>query len=114
MPPCHESVAQLHFDHHSESLAGTRCPEQRRIMNTDTRIGLSGLGTLASALSLNIDGKGFRLPVSNLTADVSRRFHAEAGALADRVIPTECLAGLVLAIAPPRAITMLGCVCQAE
>ena len=54
---------------------------------TQARIGLTGLGTMGAA--------------------VTRRFHAEAGDLADRVIPTESLAELVAAIAPPRAIILM-------
>lgn len=76
-------------------------------MNTDTRIGLIGLGTMGAALALNIAEKGFPIAVWNRTAEVTRRFHAEAGALAERVVPTESLAELVAAIAPPRAIILM-------
>ncbi|RQP04473.1 MAG: NADP-dependent phosphogluconate dehydrogenase [Paracoccus sp. BP8] len=76
-------------------------------MNTDTRIGLIGLGTMGAALALNIAEKGFPIAVWNRTAEVTRRFHAEAGALAERVVPTESLADLVAAIAPPRAIILM-------
>lgn len=74
---------------------------------TQARIGLIGLGTMGAALALNIAEKGFPIAVWNRTAAVTRRFHAEAGDLADRVIPTESLAELVAAIAPPRAIILM-------
>ncbi|GLK62938.1 NADP-dependent phosphogluconate dehydrogenase [Paracoccus kondratievae] len=74
---------------------------------TQARIGLIGLGTMGAALALNIAEKGFPIAVWNRTTEVTRRFHAEAGALAERVIPTESLADLVAAIAPPRAIILM-------
>ncbi|MEF9602930.1 NAD(P)-binding domain-containing protein, partial [Paracoccus sp. PXZ] len=74
---------------------------------TKAEIGLIGLGTMGAALALNIAEKGFPIAVWNRTAEVTRRFHAQAGALADRVIPTESLAELVAAIAPPRAIILM-------
>ena len=70
-------------------------------------IGLIGLGTMGAALALNIAEKGFPIAVWNRTTAVTRRFHAEAGTLADRVIPTETLADLVAAIHPPRAIILM-------
>ncbi|KGJ08048.1 NADP-dependent phosphogluconate dehydrogenase (plasmid) [Paracoccus versutus] len=76
-------------------------------MKTETSIGLIGLGTMGAALALNIAEKGFPIAVWNRTTEVTRRFHAEAGVLADRVIPTESLADLVAAIAPPRAIILM-------
>ncbi|MFC3570589.1 NADP-dependent phosphogluconate dehydrogenase [Paracoccus simplex] len=74
---------------------------------TQATIGLIGLGTMGAALALNIAEKGFPVAVWNRTTAVTRRFHAEAGALADRVIPTESLVELVAAIAPPRAIILM-------
>lgn len=62
---------------------------------------------MGAALALNIAEKGFPIAVWNRTTEVTRRFHAEAGVLADRVIPTESLADLVAAIAPPRAIILM-------
>lgn len=70
-------------------------------------IGLIGLGTMGSALALNIAEKGFPIAVYNRTAQVTRDFHAGAGELAPRVIPTENLEGLVAAIKPPRAIILM-------
>ncbi len=74
---------------------------------TQATIGLIGLGTMGAALALNIAEKGFPIAVWNRTPEVTRRFHTEAGALADRVIPTESLQALVQAIAPPRAIILM-------
>jgi 6-phosphogluconate dehydrogenase len=71
------------------------------------QIGLIGLGTMGAALSLNIAEKGFRIAVWNRTTATTRRFHAEAGDLATRIVATENLAGLVTAIAPPRAIILM-------
>jgi 6-phosphogluconate dehydrogenase len=70
-------------------------------------IGLIGLGTMGAALALNIAEKGFPIAVWNRTTEVTHRFHAEAGDLAPRVIPTETLASLVAAIAAPRAIILM-------
>ncbi len=71
------------------------------------RIGLIGLGTMGSALALNIAEKGFAIAVFNRTAEVTRAFHANAGALAERILPTESLKDLVAAIARPRAIILM-------
>ena len=74
---------------------------------TKAEIGLIGLGTMGAALALNIAEKGFPIAVWNRTTDVTRRFHAAAGALAGRVMPTETLADLVAAIAPPRTLILM-------
>ncbi len=70
-------------------------------------IGLIGLGTMGAALALNIAEKGFGIAVFNRTASVKKSFHAEAGPLARRIIPTESLRDLVAAIATPRAIILM-------
>ncbi|MDM7931328.1 NADP-dependent phosphogluconate dehydrogenase [Tabrizicola sp.] len=74
---------------------------------TTPQIGLIGLGTMGSALALNIADKGFPIAVWNRTAQVTREFHAGAGELARRITPTETLADLVAAIRPPRAIILM-------
>lgn len=74
---------------------------------TKATIGLIGLGTMGAALALNIAEKGFPIAVWNRTTAVTHRFQAEAGDLADHVIPTESLAELVAAIAKPRAIILM-------
>jgi 6-phosphogluconate dehydrogenase len=74
---------------------------------TETRIGLIGLGTMGAALALNIAEKGFPIAVWNRTPQVTRDFHASAGDLAQRIVPTETLAGLVAAMTSPRAIILM-------
>ena len=76
-------------------------------MTEQARIGLIGLGTMGAALALNIAEKGFPIAVWNRTTAVTHQFKADAGALADRVIPTESLADLVAAIAKPRTIILM-------
>ncbi|MCZ0961771.1 NADP-dependent phosphogluconate dehydrogenase [Paracoccus benzoatiresistens] len=71
------------------------------------RIGLIGLGTMGAALALNIAEKGFPIAVWNRTTEVTRAFAAGAGDLAPAIVPTESLADLVAAIAPPRAIILM-------
>jgi 6-phosphogluconate dehydrogenase len=76
-------------------------------MTQQARIGLIGLGTMGAALALNIAEKGFAIAVWNRTTAVTHQFKADAGALSDRVIPTESLADLVAAIARPRTIILM-------
>ncbi|QYZ68819.1 NADP-dependent phosphogluconate dehydrogenase [Neotabrizicola shimadae] len=73
----------------------------------EAHIGLIGLGTMGSALALNIAEKGFPIAVWNRTTEVTHRFRAEADELADRILPCDTLAALVAAIAPPRAIILM-------
>jgi 6-phosphogluconate dehydrogenase len=70
-------------------------------------IGLIGLGTMGAALAANIAEKGFAIAVWNRTASVTDSFFASAEALQDKIIPTQSLADLVAAIAPPRAIILM-------
>ena len=74
---------------------------------TKPQIGLIGLGTMGAALALNIAEKGFQIAFWNRTASVTHDFHAQAGDLAARIVPTETLEGLVAAMAPPRAIILM-------
>jgi 6-phosphogluconate dehydrogenase len=74
---------------------------------TQAHVGLIGLGTMGAALALNIAEKGFPIAVWNRTKAVTNRFKADAGDLAERIVPTETLADLVSAIAPPRAIILM-------
>jgi 6-phosphogluconate dehydrogenase len=69
--------------------------------------GLIGLGTMGAALALNIAEKGFPIAVWNRTTSRTHDFHATAGDLASRITPTETLADLVAAMAPPRAIILM-------
>ncbi|WP_106744257.1 NADP-dependent phosphogluconate dehydrogenase [Yoonia maritima] len=74
---------------------------------SNAEIGLIGLGTMGAALALNIADNGFDIAVWNRTSTVTKDFHANAGALADKITPTETLAELVAAIAEPRAIILM-------
>jgi 6-phosphogluconate dehydrogenase len=69
--------------------------------------GLIGLGTMGAALALNIAEKGFPIAVWNRTSSVTHDFKATAGDLAPSITPTDTLADLVAAIAPPRAIILM-------
>ncbi|MGI9365266.1 MAG: NAD(P)-binding domain-containing protein, partial [Rhizobiaceae bacterium] len=60
--------------------------------------GLIGLGTMGSNLALNIAEKGNSIAVFNRTTARAPEFHAEAGELKDRIIPTESLEDFVAAI----------------
>ncbi|KGE00657.1 NADP-dependent phosphogluconate dehydrogenase [Rhizobium sp. YS-1r] len=70
-------------------------------------IGLIGLGVMGSNLSLNIAEKGNKIAVFNRTAEVTRKFHAEAGALQNQIVPCETLEEFVAAIRPPRPIIIM-------
>ena len=70
-------------------------------------IGLIGLGTMGSALALNIADNGFDVAVYNRTDDVTRAFVEEAGDLADRVTPAFGLEELVETLKSPRAIILM-------
>jgi 6-phosphogluconate dehydrogenase len=74
---------------------------------TQADIGLIGLGTMGAALALNIAEKGFPIAVWNRTTEVTRQFHADAGDLAPRIVPTETLQHLVSSIRAPRAIILM-------
>lgn len=70
-------------------------------------IGLIGLGTMGSALALNIAEKGFDIAVFNRTASVTREFADEAGSLAARITPTGTLQEFVAALKVPRMIILM-------
>ncbi|MEO0767673.1 MAG: NAD(P)-binding domain-containing protein, partial [Pseudomonadota bacterium] len=71
------------------------------------RIGLTGLGTMGAALSLNIAEKGFQIAVHNRSAERTAAFVDEAGELAEMITPTDDLATLAAAIDRPRAILLM-------
>jgi len=70
-------------------------------------IGLIGLGTMGSALALNIAEKGFTVAVWNRTTSRTHDFVADAGALADRVIGCDTLDDLSAALKTPRAVILM-------
>ncbi len=76
-------------------------------MAMNAQIAVIGLGTMGAALALNIAEKGFTVAVWNRTTAVTDTFHAEAGDLADKIIPTHSLKDLVAALAIPRAIILM-------
>jgi 6-phosphogluconate dehydrogenase len=74
---------------------------------SNSDIGLIGLGTMGSALALNIAEKGFDIAVFNRTTSKTHDFIKEAGPLSEKITPTESLADLVAAIKEPRAIILM-------
>ncbi len=70
-------------------------------------IGLIGLGTMGSALALNIAEKGHTVAVFNRTVARVDEFKAEAGELASRIVPCHSLEELARAIRPPRPIIVM-------
>ena len=72
----------------------------------DPKIGVYGLGTMGSALALNMAEKGIDIAVSNVTPDLIEAFvpRAEADGLSDRVTTAPDLAALVQALPRPRLL----------
>ena len=70
-------------------------------------IGVYGLGTMGSALALNLADNGFDVAVTNRETKRIDGFVAEAGPLADRLAPALTLEDFVAAIAPPRTILFM-------
>lgn len=70
-------------------------------------IGVYGLGTMGSALALNMAEKGINVAVANREADWIAPFIAEAGALADHLHPHEALDSFVAGLATPRVILFM-------
>lgn len=70
-------------------------------------IGLIGLGTMGSALALNIAEKGTPVAVHNRSPEVTRAFLDEAGPLAERLTGAETIEELVTALTAPRAIIIM-------
>ena len=67
-------------------------------------IGVYGLGTMGSALTLNLAEKGFDVAVSNREPEWIPDFVDEAGVLAERVVGCESLEAFVAALKPPRLV----------
>jgi len=74
---------------------------------TGADIGVYGLGTMGSALALNLADSGFTVAVSNREAEWIAPFLDEAGPLAERLIGAEQLEDFVAAIARPRSILFM-------
>jgi len=73
----------------------------------DARIGLVGLAVMGANLALNIAEKGFPVAVYNRTTARIDDFVAEAGSLAENLIPCQTPAALVAALSKPRAIIIM-------
>ena len=82
------------------SLRGRR--KGARMATAD--IGVYGLGTMGSALALNLADKGFRVAVTNRETDWIAPFLTEAGPLVDRIAAAAAAADFVAALTPPRLI----------
>lgn len=77
---------------------------------TDTAtLGLYGLGTMGTALALNILDNGFTLHVSNRTAQEAAEFveEAQGDGLGDNIIGADSLTDMVKAMPTPRAILLM-------
>ncbi len=74
---------------------------------TGARIGVYGLGTMGSALALNLAEHGFDVAVSNRETEWIAPFVAGAGALRDRLTGAETLADFVAALASPRTVLFM-------
>lgn len=71
------------------------------------QIGVYGLGTMGSALALNLAEKGFRVAVTNLETDWIAPFVTEAGPLANNILPAETLEDFVAALETPRVMLFM-------
>jgi len=71
------------------------------------RIGVYGLGTMGSALALNMAESGIDVAVTNRETDWIAPFMAEAGGLAARLHPHERLEEFVAGLARPRVILFM-------
>jgi 6-phosphogluconate dehydrogenase len=70
-------------------------------------LGLYGLGTMGSALALNILDNGFALHVANRTPEVTERFRAEAGPLGAGLRVHDNLEAMAREMPAPRAIILM-------
>ncbi len=70
-------------------------------------IGVYGLGTMGSALTLNLAEKGFDVAVCNRETDWISDFINEAGALASRIFGRDTLQGFVETLKAPRVILFM-------
>ncbi|MFX0540671.1 NADP-dependent phosphogluconate dehydrogenase [Roseovarius sp. S4756] len=74
---------------------------------TKARIGIYGLGTMGSALALNMAGQGIDVAVANREVDWLPGFMSEAGNLAARIHSHETLEAFVAGLAAPRIILFM-------
>jgi len=71
------------------------------------QIGVYGLGTMGSALALNMADHGFQVAVTNREVDWIAPFVKEAGALEKNLHPFETLEDFVKGLATPRVILFM-------
>lgn len=78
-------------------------------MTETATLGLYGLGTMGSALALNILDKGFALHVANRSPERTQAFthEAQSETLADKLHPADDVAAMVQAMPQPRAIILM-------
>ncbi|MFX0544085.1 NADP-dependent phosphogluconate dehydrogenase [Roseovarius sp. S1116L3] len=76
-------------------------------MSKAARIGIYGLGTMGSALALNMAEQGIDVAVANREVDWLPGFMSEAGKLAARIHPHETLESFVAGLAAPRVILFM-------
>ncbi len=70
-------------------------------------IGVYGLGTMGSALALNLADHGFTVAVTNRETNWINAFVAQAGPLAPRLIPADSLQDFVASLKSPRTILFM-------
>ena len=74
---------------------------------TTARIGLYGLGTMGSALALNLAEHGIDVAISNRDAPAIGALMEAGGDLSKRLHPHETLAGFVAALEVPRVVLFM-------
>ena len=70
-------------------------------------IGVYGLGTMGSALALNLTDKGFTVAITNRELDWIAPFLKEAGPLAARLVPCETQDAFVASLKTPRTMLFM-------
>jgi len=76
-------------------------------MQQQAQIGVYGLGTMGSALALNMAENGIRVAVSNREADWIAPFLTKAGPLAKNLIGVEAFEDFVASLSTPRTILFM-------
>ena len=71
------------------------------------RIGVTGMGTMGAALALNIADNGFDVAIHNRSPGRTREVVAGAGALSQRLAPSERLEDFVASLTTPRAVLIM-------
>ena len=74
---------------------------------SDAQIAIYGLGTMGSALALNMAEKGVKIAVSNRSADAVPEFLDEAGDLAVQIDGFDTLEAMIEALPKPRTILFM-------